>query len=62
MSPRRTIQFYSFATRHVTPLLTIEKDPLYFQPGLTISPDGRLLLYAQRDAKVNDLLLLENFR
>ncbi len=62
MSPRRTIQFYSFATRHVTPLLTIEKDPLYFQPGLTISPDGRLLLYAQRDAKVNDILLLENFR
>jgi len=61
-TPRQTIKFYSFAARRLFPLVTVEKEPLYFQPGLALSPDGRLLLYAQRDSRVHDILLLENFR
>ncbi|MGE0883612.1 MAG: protein kinase [Blastocatellales bacterium] len=60
--PRQTIKFYSLAARHLFPLVTVEKEPLYYQPGLAMSSDGRLLLYAQRDAQVFDIVLLENFR
>jgi len=60
--PQQTIHFYSFATRRITPLATVEKAPLDVQPGLAMSPDGRWLLYAQRDQTVNDIMLMENFR
>jgi hypothetical protein len=60
--PRPTIRFYSFATRRITPLVTVEKEPLPLHPGLALAPDGRWLLYAQRDQTVNDLMLMENFR
>ena len=30
--------------------------------GLTISPDGRWLVYVRLDQRVNDLMLIENFR
>ena len=61
-SPRQTIRFYSLATRRITTLATVEKAPLDLQPGLTLSPDGRWLLYAQRDQIINDIMLMENFR
>ncbi len=61
-TPRRTIRFFSFATRRITTLATVEKTPLDLQPGLALSPDGRWLLYAQRDQIVNDIMLMENFR
>jgi hypothetical protein len=46
----------------VTPLLAVEKEALWFEPGLTISGDGRHLIYAQVENPVNDILLMENFR
>ena len=61
-APPQTIRFYSFATQRITPLATVEKAPLDVQPGLAMSPDGRWLLYAQRDQTVNDIMLMENFR
>lgn len=61
-TPRQTIRFFSFATRRITTLATVEKTPLDLQPGLALSPDGRWLLYAQRDQIVNDIMLMENFR
>lgn len=61
-APHQTIRFFSFATRHITTLATVEKAPLDGQPGLALSPDGHWLLYAQRDQIINDLMLMENFR
>jgi len=43
---RPAIKLYSFATHRVTRIGTIERDPLQGLPGLTISPDGRSVLYA----------------
>ena len=60
--PRQTVKFFSFATRRITPLLTVEKKPLTVLPGLVLSHNGRWLLYAQQDAAVNDIMLVENFR
>ncbi len=40
----------------------VEKEPLAGPPTLTVSPDGRWLLYAQLDRQVSNILLVENFR
>jgi hypothetical protein len=40
-------------------LLTVERSVTY---GLTVSPDGGTILYAQLDEAGSDLMLVENFR
>ena len=59
---RPALKFYSFATRRVTQLGALERDPLQGPPGLTVSPDGRSILYAQTDQSISDIMLVENFR
>jgi hypothetical protein len=53
------LQFHKFATKQTITLGSIEK-PVWLY--LDVSPDGRRLLYAQRDQRVEDLMLVENFR
>lgn len=57
------LQFFDFAKRETTEITMIEGplETLEIQ-GLTISPDERWLLYAQRDKIDFDLMLVENFR
>jgi hypothetical protein len=57
--PEARVEFLSFATGKVTPMLTI---PRHAGHGLDISPDGRTLLWAQLDSYTEDLMLVENFR
>jgi Tol biopolymer transport system component len=47
--PRPTIEFYSFATRRITPVLSLEKKPSDWQPSLSASRDGRTVFYTQFD-------------
>jgi hypothetical protein len=61
-SARPQIKFFSFAARRVTQLGVLERDPLHGPPGLTVSPDGRSVLYAQADQSISDIMLVENFR
>jgi Tol biopolymer transport system component len=61
-APPRPLKFFSFATRRVTQIGTVEKDPLRWVPGLAISPDGRWLLYAQIERDTSNIMLVENFR
>lgn len=61
--PKQTlIEFFSFATRQVTLLATIPKGLDRSTPGLSVSPDGRWLIWSQLDQQGSDILLLENFR
>ncbi len=53
------LRLYEFATGKVRKLFTIEHRLEY---GLSISPDGRTILYAQVDESGSDLMLVENFR
>jgi Tol biopolymer transport system component len=53
------IEFYSFATRKVTRVATLAQP---FRPVLSVSPDGRWLLYTQEDQFGSDIMLMENFR
>jgi Tol biopolymer transport system component/DNA-binding winged helix-turn-helix (wHTH) protein len=56
------IELFSFATGKVTQVATLDKQLSRWEPGLTISPDGRWLLFAQMDQYGSDVMLVENFR
>jgi len=58
---RQTVRFFSFVTRQVTPLLTLEGELIWNYPNVALSPDGRRLLTARFDQEVSDLMLIENF-
>jgi Tol biopolymer transport system component len=53
------IEFFNFATGNLTPIITTDKP---FSAGLSISPDGRWLIYTQVDRTGRDIMLMENFR
>jgi Tol biopolymer transport system component/DNA-binding winged helix-turn-helix (wHTH) protein len=56
------IEFYSFATSQVTPVAVLEKGLNLRASGLAVSPDGRWLIWTQRDQDGSDIMLMENFR
>ncbi|MGI9167228.1 MAG: TolB family protein, partial [Pyrinomonadaceae bacterium] len=60
--PHATIEFFSFATSRVTPVATIEKEPINWASNLAISPDGRWILYTQLDQSDSDIMLVENLQ
>jgi Tol biopolymer transport system component len=53
------VRFFDFRTRRVTDVLTIGK-PLALQtPSLSVSPDGRWLMYSEIDDRGSDLMMLK---
>ena len=54
-----TVQFYHFATGAVRAVVRLDKPML---TGLSVSPDGRSLLYSQIDYLASELTLVRNFR
>jgi serine/threonine protein kinase len=54
-----SIEFLSFATAKVKTVAPISGPP---GEGLSVSPDGRFILYTQKDEAGSDLMLVENFR
>ncbi len=55
-------KFYDYATRKITNICNMEKGPYEGAPGLSVSPDGRFILYVQLDEARNNLMLAENFK
>jgi len=53
------LQFFDFATGRST---TVARNLGEISVGLTVSPDGRTILYSRVDSSVDDLMLVENFR
>jgi eukaryotic-like serine/threonine-protein kinase len=56
---KSSIQFLSFGTAKVKTVAPISGPPA---EGLSVSPDGRSLLFSQVDEEGSDLMLVENFR
>jgi Tol biopolymer transport system component/tRNA A-37 threonylcarbamoyl transferase component Bud32 len=60
--PRPTLKFFDALTGRIAILTTLEKQPSCCGQALTISPDGRSILYGQEDSVTTDIMLVENFR
>jgi serine/threonine protein kinase/Tol biopolymer transport system component len=56
---RTSIQFFNFATKKIRSIASIERPVGYY---LSVSPDGRWILYSQIDQETSDLMLVENFK
>jgi len=52
------LQFFDFASKKKSQALTIQKGLLV---GLSVSPDGRWILYSEFGAVTGDIMLIENF-
>jgi Tol biopolymer transport system component len=61
-SRSQRIRFFSFAAQRVTTLGDWDKRTSPTTPNLALSPDGRHLLTVHTDQRVNDLMMIENFR
>jgi len=49
VDPKPRIEFYNFATRRISPVLTFEKRPARLQPSLSATADGKTIYYTQGD-------------
>jgi Tol biopolymer transport system component/DNA-binding winged helix-turn-helix (wHTH) protein len=54
-----SIRFFDFATKEIRTIFTNERA---MEGYLSISPDGKQILYSQMDQEGSDLVLVENFR
>jgi len=59
--PNGKIEFFDFATRTTTSILTLDK-PAPIIGGLTLSPGGRALLIVQSEFDDSNVMLMKNFR
>jgi hypothetical protein len=56
---RSSIRFFNFRTRATTYVAPIQGSVAI---GLSLSPDGRHILYSETDQQSSELMLVENFR
>jgi len=54
----RSLHYYDFSNKNTRQIFAIEKD---FAGGLSISPDGRYILYAQMEEENSDIMLVDHF-
>jgi hypothetical protein len=55
-----TLNYFDFSTRKAGPIFKISGGGAF--PGLSVSPDGRYILYPELDDYRSDIMLAENFR
>ena len=53
------IQFLKFAAGKISTVVGLEKPAFY---GLSLSPDGRRLLFSQVDREESDVMMVDNWR
>jgi hypothetical protein len=54
-----TVYHYDLATRKLSPVMTIEREPNFGSPGLAVSPDLAWLLFGQIDQQGSDISIVE---
>jgi hypothetical protein len=54
----RSVCFYDLSSRSVTPIFRTSKDP---GEGLSVSRDGRYILYSQFDECTSNIMLISHF-
>jgi Tol biopolymer transport system component/DNA-binding winged helix-turn-helix (wHTH) protein len=54
----KSLRYFDFATKKIRQIFETQKG---FGDGLSVSPDGRWLLYSQIDEENSDIMLVDNF-
>jgi Tol biopolymer transport system component/DNA-binding winged helix-turn-helix (wHTH) protein len=54
----KSVRYFDFATRQTRPIFEVDKD---FETGLSVSPDGRWIIYSQVAYVNSDIMLVEHF-
>jgi len=54
----RSVRYFDVGTRHIRPIFEVETD---FTRGLSLSPDGRWILYSQIGEVNGDIMLVDHF-
>jgi Tol biopolymer transport system component/DNA-binding winged helix-turn-helix (wHTH) protein len=54
----RSLRYFDFATRQIRPVFEADKN---FDGGLSLSPDGRWILYSQAGDEQSDIMLVDHF-
>jgi len=57
--PQTSINFFEFATGKTIPIWHLEKEPAW---GLSLSNDGKSIVYIQKEFSESNLMLVRNFR
>jgi Tol biopolymer transport system component/DNA-binding winged helix-turn-helix (wHTH) protein len=55
---RKSVRYFDFGTKQVRQIFAVDKD---FDDSFSVSPDGRWILYTQRDEGNTDIMLVEDF-
>jgi Tol biopolymer transport system component/DNA-binding winged helix-turn-helix (wHTH) protein len=55
----RSLRYFDFVTRQIRPIFDVDND---FSGGLSVSPDGRWILYSQESDVNSDIMLVDHFR
>ena len=55
----RSVRYFDFASKQVRPVFEVDKD---FESGLSVSADGRWILYSQVGDLNSDIMLVDHFR
>jgi hypothetical protein len=55
----RSLRYFDFATKEVRNVFEVDND---FGSGLSLSPDGRWIMYSQVGDVNSDIMLVENYR
>ena len=57
--PQPTIDFFSFVTHKITPVVTLSGPPDPWRGGLTVSPNGRSLIFSQQQYSSYEIVVAE---
>jgi dipeptidyl aminopeptidase/acylaminoacyl peptidase len=60
--PRPTIELLDLATRRVTRIAELERQPTRWTSGFSVARDERSMLYSQLEQSGSDIMLVEGFR
>ena len=55
----RSLRYFDFATGQVRPIFEVDKD---FGSGLSVSPDGRWIIYSLLGDENSDIMIVDHFR
>ena len=55
----RSLRYYDFASKQIRPIFEVDRN---FGSGLSVSPDGRWILYSQVGDVNSDIMLVDPFR